>query len=168
MQNMGLDELQTRISTTSDVQIQFSHSVVSNILWPHELQHTRLPCPIPTPGAWANSCPSSQWCHPTISSSVIPVSSGLQSFLTSGFFFQWVSSSHQVAKVLELQHQSFEWIFKVDFLWNWLIWSPCSPKDSQKSLRTTQLKSITSLVLSFLYSLTLTSIHDCWRNHSLD
>ena len=52
--------------------IQFSHSVVSDSLWPHGLQHTRLPCPSPTPGACSNSCPSSQWCHPTISSSVVP------------------------------------------------------------------------------------------------
>ena len=60
--------------------VQFSHSVVSDSLWPHRLQHTRLPCPSPNPGACSNSCPSSRWCHPTISSSVIPVSSCLQSF----------------------------------------------------------------------------------------
>ena len=62
-----------------------------------------------------NSCPLSQWCHPTILSSVIPCSSWLQSFPASGFF-QWVDFSHQVAKVLELHHQSFQWIFRVDFL----------------------------------------------------
>ena len=60
--------------------VQFSHSVVSNSLQPHGLQHDRLPCPSPTPGAYSNSCPSSLWCHPTISSSVIPFSSCLQSF----------------------------------------------------------------------------------------
>ena len=65
---------------------QFSHSVVSNSLWPHGLQHTRLPCPSPTLGACSNSCPSSQWCHPTISSSVISFSSCLQSFPASGSF----------------------------------------------------------------------------------
>ena len=59
---------------------------MSDSLWPHELQHTRLPCPSPTPGAHSNSCPSNQWCHPTISSSVIPFSSRLQSFLASGSF----------------------------------------------------------------------------------
>ena len=66
--------------------VQFSHSVMSNSLWPHGLQHTRLPCPSPTPGACSNSCPSSWWCHPTISFSVIPFSSCLQFFPTSGSF----------------------------------------------------------------------------------
>ena len=66
--------------------VQFSCSVVSNSLWPHGLQHARLPCSSPTPGACSNSCPSSQWCHTTISSSVIAFSSCLQSFPTSGSF----------------------------------------------------------------------------------
>ena len=66
--------------------VQFSHSVVSHSLWPYGLQHTRLPCPSPTPGAYSNSCPLSWWCHPTISSSVIPFSSHLQPFPTSGSF----------------------------------------------------------------------------------
>ena len=84
--------------------------------------------------------------------------------------FQWVSSSHQVAKVLELelQHQSFQCIFRVDFLYNWLVWSPCSPRDPQESSPAPQSKSICSLVLSLLYGLTLTSILDCWKNHSFD
>ena len=60
--------------------VQLSHSVVSNFLRPHELQHARLPCPSPTPRVYSNSCPSSQWCHPTISSSVVPFSSCLHSF----------------------------------------------------------------------------------------
>ena len=68
------------------IYIQFSRSVVSNSLWLHGLQHTRLPCPSPTPGAYSNSCPLSQWCHPTTSSSVIPFSSCLQSFPLSGSF----------------------------------------------------------------------------------
>ena len=65
---------------------QFSHSVMSDSVWPHGLQHTRLPCPSPSPGAYSNSCPLSQWCHPTISSSVIPFSSCLQSFPASRSF----------------------------------------------------------------------------------
>ena len=64
----------------------FSHSVMSNSLWPHELQHARLPCPWPTPRTWSNSCPLSLWCHSGISSSVIPFSSRLQSFLASESF----------------------------------------------------------------------------------
>ena len=66
--------------------VQFSRSVVSNSLWLHELQHTRPRCPPPTPGAYPNSCPLSPWCHPTISSSVIPFSSWPQSFPASGSF----------------------------------------------------------------------------------
>ena len=64
--------------------VQFSHSVMFESLWPHELQHSRLPCPSPTPRAYSNSCPLSWWCHPTISSSVISFSSCLQSFPASG------------------------------------------------------------------------------------
>ena len=83
--------------------------------------------------------------------------------------FQWVRSSHQVAKVLEfqLQHQSFQWIFRTDFLQDGLVGFPFCPKDSQESSPTPQFKSINSLALSFLYSPTLTSIHDYWKNHSL-
>ena len=73
-----------------DLSVQFSHSVVSDSLRPHglqlQLQHTRLPCPSPTPGACSNSCPSNWWCHTTISSSVVPSSSCLQSFPASGSF----------------------------------------------------------------------------------
>ena len=65
---------------------QFSRSVISNSLWPHGLQHSRLPCLSPTPGVYSNWCPSSRWCHPTISSSVVPFSSRLQSFPASGSF----------------------------------------------------------------------------------
>ena len=66
--------------------VQFSHSVMSHSLWPHWLQHSRLPCPPPTPGDYSNSCPLRRWCHPTFSSSVIPFSSHLQSFPASGSF----------------------------------------------------------------------------------
>ena len=83
--------------------------------------------------------------------------------------FQWVSSSHHVAKVLEfqLQHQSFQWIFRTDFLLD-LVGSPCSPRDSQESSPIPQFKSINSSMLSFLYGPTLTSLHDYWKNHSFD
>ena len=66
--------------------VQFSCSVMSNSLWPHGLQHSRLPCPSPTPGAYSDSCPLSWWCRPTISSSVVPFTSHLQSFPASGSF----------------------------------------------------------------------------------
>ena len=68
------------------ISIQFSCSVMSDSLWPHGLQHTRPPCPSPTPGVYPNSCSLSRWCHPTISSSVVPFSSHLQSFPASGSF----------------------------------------------------------------------------------
>ena len=84
--------------------------------------------------------------------------------------FQWVSSSHQVATVLELklQHQFFQWIFRTDFLQDWLVGSPCSPRKSEASSPTPQFKSINSSVLSFLYTPTLTSIHGHWKNYSFD
>ena len=66
--------------------VTFSHSVVSDSLWPHESQHASPPCPSPTPGAGSNSCPLSRWCHPTVSSSVVPFSSCLHSFSASGSF----------------------------------------------------------------------------------
>ena len=73
-----------------------------------------------------------------------------------GGLFQWVSSSHQVAKVLELQlqHQSFQWIFRTDFFGDWLVGSPCSTRDSEESSPTPQFKSISSSALSFLYGST--------------
>ena len=84
--------------------------------------------------------------------------------------FQWVNSSHEVAKVLEfqLQHHSFQRNPRVDFLQNGLVGSPCSPRDDQESSPTPQFKSINSLALSLPHSPTLTSIHDHRKNHSLD
>ena len=84
---------------TNEHSVQFSHSVVSDSLQPHKPQHTRPPCPSPTPRAYSNSCPSSWWCHPTTSSSVVPFSSCLQPFSASGSFpmSQFFAS---VAKVL--------------------------------------------------------------------
>ena len=78
--------IQVRINKYVYVSVQLSHSVVSDSLRPHGLQHARPLCPPPTPGVYSDSCPSSQWCHPTISSSVIPFSSCLQSFPASGSF----------------------------------------------------------------------------------
>ena len=126
--------------------------VVFNSLRPHGLKHARPPCPTPTPGACSNSChwvsdaiqPSSPLSFPSPPAFNLSQHQGL---------FQWVSSSHQVAKVLELQpqHQSLQWIFSTDFLLDWLVRSPCSPRDSQDSSPTPQFKSISSSVLSLLY-----------------
>ena len=81
----------------STFQLQFSRSVVSDSLRPHGLQLARLPCPSPPPRTYSNSCPLIQWCHPTISSSVIPLLLAFNLSQHQGLF-QWVSSSHQVAK----------------------------------------------------------------------
>ena len=126
--------------------LMFSHLVMSDSLQPHELQHARLPCPSPTPGACSNSCSLSQWCHPTISPSVIPFSLPQHQDL-----FQWVGSSHQVVKVLKLQHQSLQWIFRVDSLYDGQVWFLCSPRDSQESSPASQFESINSLVLNLPY-----------------
>ena len=148
---------------------QLSCSVVSDTLQPHGLQHTRLPCPSPTPGACSNLCPSSQWSHPTSSSSVVPFSSCLRSFPASGSFpmSQFFASSglsiavSALTSVLPMNIQGW-------FPYDWLVWSPCSPRNSQESSAASQFKSINSLVFSLLYSPTLTSIHDYWKNHSFD
>ena len=148
--------------------VQFSRSVVSDSLRPHESQHARPPCPS-TSGVHSDSCSLSRWCHPAISSSVVPFSSCPQS-LPASESFPWVNSSHEVAKVLEFQllHHSFQRNPRADLLQNGVVGSPCSPRDSQESSPTPQFKSINSLVLRFLHSPTLTSIHDHWKNHSLD
>ena len=84
--------------------------------------------------------------------------------------FQWVSSLHQVAKVLEIQltHQSFQWIFKVDFLQEQLVWFPGNPRGSQESFPVPQFESISSVVFSLFYGPAHTSIPDYWKDHSFD
>ena len=98
--------------------------------------------------------------HPLLLSSVFP----------SITVFQWVNSSHQVAKVLELplQHQSFQSTFRVDFLWDLLVWSPCSPGDSPEFSPATHFQSISFLALTLLNAPTLIWVRDYWKNHSLD
>ena len=144
--------------------VQFSRSVVSDSLQPHEPQRARLPCPSPTPGVYPTYV---YWVGDTIQPShplLSPSPPALNLSQHQGLF-QWVSSLNEVAKGLELQlqHQSFHWIFRTGFLSYWLVWSPYSPRDAQESSLTPQFKSINSLVLSFLYSPTLTFIHDYWK-----
>ena len=110
------------ILTWNIPSVQFSLSVVSDILQPHGLQHARPPCPSLTPGVYSNSCPLSQWCHPTISSSVVPFSSHFQSFQHKGLF-KWASSLHHVVKVLEFQlhiSPSNEYSGLISFRMDWL------------------------------------------------
>ena len=140
---------------------------MSDCLQLHGLQHAWSPYLLPSPRVCSDSHPLSWWCHPTISFSVA-LPPPAPSLSQHQGLFQWVSFSHQEVKVLELQlqHQSFQWIFRTDFLS--LVGSPYRPRDSQESSPTPQFKSINSLVLNFLYSSSLTSIHDYWRNHSFD
>ena len=149
--------------------VQFSRSVVSDSLQPHELQHTRPPCPSPTAGIHPNPFPLSRWCHLTISSSVVPFSSCPQSFPALGSFQMsqiFTSGGQRIGvsastSVLPMNTQDWSPL-------GWTVGSPCSPRDSQESSPTPQVKSINSSALSFLYSPTLTSIHNYWKNHSLD
>ena len=96
--------------------VQFSCSVMSNSLRPLGLQHTRLPCASPSPGVYSNSCPSSPWCHPIISSSAVPFSSRLKYFPASWSFqmSQHFASGGQMLK-FQLQHQFFKCLFTTDF-----------------------------------------------------
>jgi len=104
-------------STPGFILLLLTSSVMSGYLWPHGLQHTRPLCPSPSPGACSNSCPLSPWCHPTISISVVPFSSCLQSFPASESFpmSQFFKSGGQSIGA-SAQHQSFHWISRVDFL----------------------------------------------------
>ena len=151
------------------LSVQFSRSVMSGSLWPHEPQHARPPCPSPTPGVQPNPCPSSRWCHPNISSSVIPFSSWSQSFPASVSF--------QISQLFASGGQSIGVSASTSVPpmnthnWSplgWLVGSPCCPRDTQESSPTPQFKSINSSALSFLYSPTLTSIRDHWKNHSFN
>ena len=142
-------------------------SVVYDSLWLHGLQLTRLLWPSLSPGVYSNSCPLSQWCHPTISSSVIPFiiplsPPALNLFQHPGIF-QLVSCSNQVAKVLEfqLQHHSFQW-----FPLGSTGWISLLSKGLSRVFSNTTVQNINSLVLSCLYGPSLISIHDYWKNHS--
>ena len=137
-----------------------------DFLWPHGLQHARLPCPSPTPEACSNSRPLSWWCHPTITSSIVPFSSRLHSFPASWTFptSQLFASDDQntgvsvLASVLPMNIQFWYPLRQV--------WSLCCAMDSQESSPPSQFKSINSSALNILYSPTLTSTHNYWKNHS--
>ena len=155
------------VYTFSSVQI--SRSVVPDSLQPHKLQHARLSCPSPTPGVHRNSCPSSRWCHPAISSSVVPFSSCPQSLPASGSFpvsqlFTWGGQSIGVsalASVLPMNTQN-------GFPLGWTCWISLQSKGLSRVFSNTTVQKHQFSVLSFLHSPTLTSIHDHWKNHSLD
>ena len=140
------------------------HSVVSDSLRPHGLHYAGFPLHHQLPELAQTHVhrlgDTIQPSHPLLFPSPPTFN-----FSQHQGLFQWISSSHQVAKVLEfqLQHQSFQWIFRTDFPQDGLVWSPPSPRDSQESSPSPQFKSINSSVLRFLYGPTLTSIHDYWK-----
>ena len=151
--------------------------VVSNSLWPHGLQNSRLPCPSPSPGVCSNSCPLSQWCHPTITCFVSPFSSCPQSFPASGSF---------PMSQLHIRWPKYRASASVSvLLMNILGWFPLgltglvslqskgllrvfSTVQKHQPSSKPQFKSINSLVLSLLYGPILTSIPDYWKTHSFD
>ena len=151
------------------LSVQSSRSVMSDSLWPHGLQHARLPCPSAMPGACSKSCPSSRWCHPTISSSVVLFSYSLQSFPASGSLLmnQLFSSGSQnigtsaSASVLPMNVQ--DWCPL-----GWTGWVSLLSKGLSRVFSNITVQNISSLELSFLHNPTLTSIQDYWKNHSFD
>ena len=150
--------------------VQFSCSVVSYSLWSHGLQHTRPPCPSPTPGVYSNSCPLSRWCHPTISSSVVPFSSCLQSFPASESFPMsqlFASGGQSIWSFSFSISPSNEYSGLISFRMDCL--DLLVVQGTLKSLLQHHSSKVSiPLTLSFLYSPTLTSIPDHWKNHSLD
>ena len=148
--------------------IQFSHPVISDSLPLHELQQTRASCPSPTPRVHPNPCPSSQWCHPTISSSVVPFSSCPQSFPASGYFqmSQRSASGGQSigvsasAPVLPMNTQDWSPL-------GWTGWISLQSKGLSRVFSNTTVQNIKSSVQPS-FSPTLTSIHDYWKNHNFD
>ena len=147
----------------------FSCSVMPSSSWLHELQHTRLLCPSPTPRACSNSCPLNQWCHLTSLCSVVPFSSCLQSFPVSGSFpvSQFFALGGQNIGVSD-STSAIPMYIQDWFPLGWTGWTSLQSKGLSRVFSNTTFKSINSSVLSFLYSPTLTSIYDYWKNHSFD
>ena len=147
----------------------FSRSVVSDSLWPQGLQHSMLPCPSPSPRVCSNSCPLNRWCHPTILSSVVSFSSFPQSCPSIRVF-----SSESALCIRWPKYGSFsisispsnEYLGLISFRIDWFDLPEV--QETLQSPPTPQFKSINSSALSLLDSPTLTSIHDHWKNHSLD
>ena len=168
---VGLEQILNARIVLQEHTVQFSRSVMSDSLQPHGLQHARSPCPSPTPGVYSNSCPSSRWCHPAISSSVAPFSSCPQSLPASWSFpmsqlFTWggpTVKSFSFSISPSNEHPGL-----ISFRMDWLHLLAVQGTHSQESSPTPQLKSINSSVLCFLHSPTFISIHDNWKNHSLD
>ena len=159
-------EVDQKLATLLRSSVQFNSATqLCPTLWSHGWQRIRPPCPSPTPEVCSNSLPLNQWCHqpPHPLSSPSPAAFNLSQYKG---LFQWVNALYQVAKVLELQHQSFQWIFWFDFFWDWLVWYLCSPMDSHEYSPKPQFKNIMSSFFSLFYCPTLISIYDYWKNNT--
>ena len=149
--------------------VQFSCSVKSDSLWPHKPQHARPPCPSPTPGVHPNPCPLSWWCHPTISSSVIPFSFCPQSFPAPGsfqmspFFASGGQSIGVSASTSVLPVNTQDWSPL-----GWTGWISLQSKGLSRVFSNTTVQKHQFFSAQLSLSLTLISIHDHWKNHSLD
>ena len=154
---------------TTFSSVQFSRSVMSDSLRPHESQHARPPCPSPTPGVHSDSRPSSQWCHPAISSSVVPFSSCPQSLPASKSFpmsqlVAWCTQSTGVSALASfLPKKSQSWSPS-----EWTGWISLQSKGLSRAFSNTTVQMHQFFGAQLLHSPTLTSIHDYWKNHSLD
>ena len=149
--------------------IQFSGSVMSDCLQPYRLQLSRFPCQSQTPGAYSNSCPSSRWCHPTISSSVVPFSSCLQRFPASGSFpmtqfLAWGGQSIGASASASVLPKNIQDWFPL----GWTHWISLQSKRLSRVFSNITVQKHQFFALSFLYSPTLRSIHDYWKNHSFE
>ena len=146
----------------TDAVSQFSRSVMSDSLWPHESQHARPPCPSPTPRVHPNPCASSQRCHPAISSSVIPFSSCPQSFPASGSFpmsqlFAWGGQSTEVSALASFLPKNTQ-----DWSLGW------TGRISLQSKGLSRVFSNTTVQKHQFFTVKLSHPHDYWKNHSLD
>ena len=131
-------------------------------------EHTRLPCPSLSPKVFSNPCLLSRWCHPTISSSVAPFSCP-QSFPASGSFsVSWLFTSCGQSIGSSASASFLPMYIQGWFLQNWLIWSPCWPRDSQESSPAPKFANINYSVLSLLYGPVLMSVGNYRKNHSFD
>ena len=139
-----------------------------NCLSPHGLKHARLPCPSPSPWVCSNSCPSSRWCHPTISSSVRPLPLPTFNLSQHQGLFKWVSSSHQMAKVWSFSSSfsispSNEYSVLISFRTDWFDFLAVQGTLKNLPSLAPQFESISYSELSLLYGPTLSSIHDYWK-----
>ena len=153
----------------SSIQFSSVHLVMSNSLRPHESQHARPSCPSSTPGVHSNSPPSSQWCHPANSSFVVPFSSCPQSLPESESFpmsqlFTWGGQSTGVSALASFLPKSTQGWSPSE----WTGWISLQSKGLSRVFSNTTVQNINSSALSLLHSPTLASIHEHWKNHSLD